>query len=97
MLKVFNEWKEKYEIIGDARGKGLMIGIEIVRNKKSKAFAPELASAIVSKTWKRGVLLIMAGKSTFRICPPLTIQRDLIDEALAILEDSISEVNSSKK
>ena len=44
MLKVFNEWKEKYEIIGDVRGKGLMIGIEIVKDKKSRAFAPELAS-----------------------------------------------------
>lgn len=97
MLKVLNEWKEKYEIIGDVRGKGLMLGIEIVKNKKSRAFAPELANAIVSKTWKRGVLLIMAGKSTIRICPPLTINRELIDEALVILEESVSEVNSSKK
>lgn len=97
MLKVFNEWKEKYEIIGDVRGKGLMIGIEIVKDKKSRAFAPELAKAIVSKTWKRGVLLIMAGKSTLRICPPLTISREFVDEGLAVLEQSVSEVNSSRK
>ncbi len=97
MLKVFNEWKEKYDIIGDVRGKGLMIGIEIVKDKKSRAFAPEMANAIVSKTWRRGVLLIMAGKSTIRICPPLTITRDLVDEALEVLEESVSEVNSRKK
>lgn len=95
MLKIFCEWKEKYEIIGDVRGKGLMVGIEIVRDKKSKRYAPELANEIVSKTWKSGVLMIMAGKSTLRISPPLTISRKLVDEALAVIENSIRLVNSS--
>jgi 4-aminobutyrate aminotransferase len=93
MLRVFNEWKKKYEIIGDVRGKGLMIGIEVVQDKKSKKPAPEFAGEIVSKTWRRGVLLITAGKSTIRIAPPLTISRDLVDEALSVLEDSIKQVN----
>jgi 4-aminobutyrate aminotransferase len=97
MLEVFNEWKKKYEIIGDVRGKGLMIGIEIVKDKKSKKPAPELAGEIVSKTWKRGVLLITAGKSTIRIAPPLTISRDLVDEGLSVLEDSIKQVNFQGK
>jgi 4-aminobutyrate aminotransferase len=93
MLRVFNEWKKKYEIIGDVRGKGLMIGIEVVQDKKSKKPAPEFTGEIVSKTWRRGVLLITAGKSTIRIAPPLTISRDLVDEALSVLEDSIKQVN----
>ena len=93
MIGRFNEWKEKYEIIGDVRGKGLMIGIEIVKDRKSKAFAADLTEEIVSKTWKRGVLLITAGRSTIRIAPPLTISRDLVDEALTVLEDSIKQVN----
>lgn len=97
MFRIFNEWKDKYEIIGDVRGKGLMIGIEIVRNKKTKAFAPELANEIVSKTWKSGVLMIMAGKSTLRIAPPLTISRKLVDEALGVIENSIRSVNSARK
>jgi len=97
MLKIMNEWKEKYEIVGDVRGKGLMIGLEIVKDKKSKAFATELAGDIVSKTWKRGVLLITAGKSTIRISPPLTISRKLVDEALSVLEKSIKEVNATRK
>jgi 4-aminobutyrate aminotransferase len=94
---VFEEWKEKYEIIGDVRGKGLMVGVEIVRDKKSKAFAPELTEAIVSKTWKNGVLLITCGRSTLRIAPPLIITRDLIDEALPVIERAIKETNAGKK
>jgi 4-aminobutyrate aminotransferase len=97
ILKRISEWKEKYEILGDVRGKGLMIGVEIVKDKKSKLFAPEIASEIVSRTWRRGVLLITAGKSTLRIAPPLTISRELVDEALVVLEDSIGQVNSQKR
>ncbi len=94
---VFEEWKEKYEIIGDVRGKGLMIGVEIVKDKKSKTFAPDLTEEIVSKTWKNGVLLITCGRSTLRIAPPLTITRELIDEALPVIEKAIKETNGKKK
>jgi len=93
----FEEWKERYEIIGDVRGKGLMVGVEIVKDKKSKAFAPDLTEEIVSKTWKNGVLLITCGKSTLRIAPPLTITRELIDEALPVIETAIKETNRGKK
>lgn len=97
MLGRFEEWKERYEIIGDIRGKGLMIGIEIVKDRKSKTYAPDLTDEIVSKTWKRGVLLITAGRSTIRIAPPLTISRELVDEGLEVLEDSIKQVNVQTK
>ena len=97
LLKIFNEWKEKYEIIGDVRGKGLMIGVEIVKDKKSRAFAPELAEEILSKSWKRGLLVITSGKSTLRIVPPLTITRELLDEALGVLEQSIKEVSAAPR
>ena len=73
-----------------------MIGIEIVKDKKSKAFAPELVDEIVSKTWKNGVLMITCGKSTLRIVPPLTITRALIDEALPVIERAIGETNRKK-
>jgi len=96
MRRIFEEWKEKYDIIGDVRGKGLMIGIEIVRDKKSKAFAPELVDEIISKTWKSGVLMITCGKSTLRIAPPLTISRALIDEALPVIEKAIRETDKKK-
>ncbi|SRR5579875_145386 len=97
MLNIFNEWKERYEIVGDVRGKGLMIGIELVKDKKTKAYGQEEAQEVLSRTWKKGVLLISCGRSTLRIVPPLTIKRELVDEALAVIEDAIKQVNSSRK
>ncbi len=93
LRKIFEEWKEKYEIIGDVRGKGLMIGIEIVKDKKSKAYGKEEANKIIDIAWKKGVLLITCGKSTLRIAPPLTITQKLIDEAVEVIEGAIREVN----
>jgi len=93
MMGIFNEWKDKYEIVGEVRGKGLMIGIEIVKDKKSKAFGQEESNEIISRAWKKGVLLITAGKSTLRIVPPLTITKELIDEALNVIEECVREVN----
>ncbi|MHB1907976.1 MAG: acetyl ornithine aminotransferase family protein [Nitrososphaerales archaeon] len=93
MMRIFNEWKEKYEIIGDVRGKGLMIGIEIVKDKKSKKFAPEETAKITDIAWKKGVLLITCGRSTLRIAPPLTITRELVDEALEVIEAAVAQVD----
>ncbi|MGI0079226.1 MAG: acetyl ornithine aminotransferase family protein [Nitrososphaerales archaeon] len=93
MIKIFNEWKEKYEIVGDVRGKGLMIGVEIVKDKKTKEYGRTEVRKITDAAWKRGVLLITAGKSTLRIVPPLTITRKLVDEALEVIEDAVRQVN----
>ena len=92
IMKRFGELKDKSEIIGDVRGKGLMIGVEIVENKDSKKPAPQKASEIMMRSWKRGVNVITCGASTIRIAPPLIITRELVDSALNILETSIKEV-----
>jgi 4-aminobutyrate aminotransferase len=97
MMRIFNEWKEKYEIVGDVRGKGLMIGIEIVKDKTKKEFGAEEASKIIDIAWKNGVLLITCGRSTLRVAPPLTITKSLIDEALGVMESAISEVNKQAR
>jgi 4-aminobutyrate aminotransferase len=93
MMKIFKDWQEKFEIIGDVRGKGLMIGIEIVKDKKSKDFGVAEATKITELAWKKGVLLITCGRSTLRIVPPLTITRELVDEALGVIENAIALVN----
>lgn len=97
MIKIFNEWKDKYEIIGDVRGKGLMIGVEIVKDKKSKEYGGAEARKITEIAWKSGVLLITSGKSTLRIVPPLTITRNLVDEALVVIERAVRQVNQETK
>ncbi len=92
IMKQLERSKEQIEIIGDVRGKGLMIGMEIVKDKKTKEPSPEKAKEIMIRSWKRGVAAITCGVSTIRIAPPLNITRDLIDSALEILMDVTREV-----
>lgn len=93
VMERFNEMKEDLEIIGDVRGKGLMIGVELVKDQKSREPAVDEAETIMMGSWKKGVLLIMAGLSTLRIVPPLIIKRELIDSALEIIEREIRTVS----
>ncbi|MGB9675716.1 MAG: acetyl ornithine aminotransferase family protein [Candidatus Bathyarchaeales archaeon] len=92
MMKRLEELKEKSDIVGDVRGKGLMIGMEIVENKETKKQSPKHASEIMMRSWKRGVAVITCGVSTIRIAPPLNITRELVDAAMAIIEDTVREV-----
>ena len=96
IMKRLNEVKETSTILGDVRGKGLMIGAEIVENKKTKAPAPKKAEEIMMRAWKRGVAVITCGKSTIRFAPPLIITKDLADSALDIIIDSMKEVEKEK-
>jgi 4-aminobutyrate aminotransferase len=96
VMKRMKEVMEDSEIIGDVRGKGLMIGVEIVENKKGKKPASDKANEIMMRSWKRGVAIITCGKSTLRIVPPLVITRDLVDSALDIITSTIKEVEKEK-
>jgi len=97
MIKRLKEMQEKYPIIGDVRGKGLMIGAEIVKDPKTKEFGEEEAKEIMMKSFRRGLALITCGHSTLRIAPPLIITRDLVDSGLDILEGAVKEVSQSAK
>lgn len=92
IMKRLNELKEKSQIVGDVRGKGLMVGIEIVQDKESRKADGEKANEIMLRCWKRGIAIITCGKSTLRIAPPLSIKQDLVDAGLEIVEDVIKEV-----
>lgn len=97
MLKRLNEIKEKYETVGDVRGLGLMIGVEIVKSKKTRAPSPETRSAILCKASEKGLILLGAGKSVIRICPPLIITSEQAETGLDILEDAIRAVNKAAR
>ena len=92
IMKRLEELKQQTEIVGDVRGKGLMIGMEIVENKETKKPAPKKAAEIMKRSWKRGVAVITCGVSTIRIAPPLNITRELVDAALEIIGDVVKEV-----
>jgi 4-aminobutyrate aminotransferase len=92
-MKRLLEMKEKYEIIGDVRGKGLFIGVEIVKNKKTKVRGEAEASEIIQLCFQKGLLAITAGRNTIRIIPPLNTSEEVFSEGLDILEEAVSEVN----
>ncbi|MFB0501012.1 MAG: acetyl ornithine aminotransferase family protein [Candidatus Bathyarchaeia archaeon] len=96
IMKRLEDFKDECEILGDVRGKGLMIGAEIVENKDTKKPAKEKATEIMMRSWKRGIAIITCGVSTLRVAPPIIITRELVDAALDIVEDVIKEVDKEK-
>lgn len=90
-------WVDKYEIVGDVRGHGLMIGVELVTDKKSKAPAGPARDKVVELAFGHGCLFLGAGENSLRICPPLVITKEEADAGLDILEHSIKYVNDSDK
>jgi len=81
--------KEKYEIIGDVRGKGLMIGIEFVKTKKSKKYAVKERTKILKDSVNLGLIMLPAGISSIRISPPLTLTKTQATAGIDILETAI--------
>jgi 4-aminobutyrate aminotransferase len=86
------KWTEKHKIVGDVRGRGLMIGIEIVHDQKTKEKGADLRNHIVDLAFRRGLCILGAGENTLRLSPPLLIDREQADAALAILEQCVQEV-----
>jgi 4-aminobutyrate aminotransferase len=88
-LKRLGTWVAKHEIVGDVRGRGLMIGVEIVENKQTRAAAGTLRERIVELAFERGLLLLGCGASTLRLCPPLIVSQAEMDVALDLLEECV--------
>jgi 4-aminobutyrate aminotransferase len=82
----------KYPVVGEVRGKGLMIGMELVTDRTAKAPAKEVCEALIIQAYHNGLMLLSCGQSTVRFMPPLLITAAEIDEALGLLEHSLVEV-----
>jgi 4-aminobutyrate aminotransferase len=95
MLKRMADWTTKYRIVGDVRGRGLMIGVEIVKDQQTKEYAADLRDRIVQLAFQRGILLLGCGPSTLRISPPLVVTQDEADAAIDVLEESVEIVSKS--
>jgi 4-aminobutyrate aminotransferase len=85
--------KEKYEIIGDVRGLGLFIGVELVRSRKTKERAEKETKMVIERCFKKGLIVISAGRNTVRIIPPLNITRDELEEGLDLFETVVASVD----
>jgi 4-aminobutyrate aminotransferase len=85
------DWTKKFKIVGDVRGKGLMIGVEIVRDQRTKERAADLRNAIVEAAFHKGLLVLGAGENTIRISPPLLIDEEQAEFAMRTLEECLRE------
>ena len=97
VMKRLEEMKERYEIVGDVRGIGLMTAIEFVKDKKSKTPAIEERRAVLKKSLELGLLLLPAGESSIRIIPPLTISKTSLEKGMDMLESAVREVSKTRK
>ncbi len=96
IMKWLEDLKAEQEIVGDVRGKGLMIGVEFVEDKETKKPGVGQAREVMLRCWRRGVATVTCGVSTLRLVPPLTITRELVDTSLEIIEDVVKEVEREK-
>jgi 2,2-dialkylglycine decarboxylase (pyruvate) len=86
--------KQKHEAIGDVRGRGLLLGVELVEDRESKVPAREFGLAVSRRCLKLGACLNIGRHSManiFRIAPPLTVTREQIDIAVSILDQALTE------
>ncbi len=88
--------QRQFEMVGDVRGLGLMVGVELVRDREKKTKAIEERDALIQKCFRRGLLLLGCGENTVRMIPPLVITREEIDRGLAIFEESLGEIEKGK-
>ncbi len=86
-----SDWPKKHPIVGDVRGKGLMIGIELVKSRQTREPHPEARHKVIRRAFESGLLLLGCGESTVRLMPPLVVEQDHADFALDVLERCIAE------
>jgi 4-aminobutyrate aminotransferase len=90
MLKRMADWPKKHRLVGDVRGRGLMIGVEIVKDKQTREYGAAERDRIVELAFERGILLLGCGPSTVRIAPPLIVTKDEADAAIDVLDECIT-------
>ena len=92
MMTRMADWPKKHKIVGDVRGRGLMIGVDIVKDQKTREHGAAERDRIVELAFERGVLFLGCGPSAVRIAPPLVVTNDEADVAVEVLEDAITAV-----
>jgi 4-aminobutyrate aminotransferase len=93
MMERMSAWPARFPIIGDVRGRGLMIGIEIVKDQAAREKAPELRGRLEQMLFERGLLVLGAGQNSIRLCPPLVLTRAQADFAVDTLEDCLGQLH----
>jgi 4-aminobutyrate aminotransferase len=92
MKQGLEELQGRYEAIGDVRGRGLMLGVELVKDRASKIPHKALANDLMEAGFRNGLLILTCGASTVRFCPPLTITEAQVDEGLTLFEKTLRQL-----
>jgi len=95
LMERLRTWPARFPVVGDVRGLGLMIGIELVSDRQTKQKAPQLRDRVLELAFQRGLLVLGAGDNTIRLCPPLVISRDQCDFAIDTLEECLKAAMAS--
>jgi 4-aminobutyrate aminotransferase len=90
MLRRMADWPKKHKLVGDVRGRGLMVGVELVKDKQTKEYAAAERDRVVELAFERGVLFLGCGPSTVRISPSLVVTKDEADVAVEVLDECLS-------
>jgi 4-aminobutyrate aminotransferase len=91
ILSAVEDIRTRHESIGDVRGKGLVVGVELVKDAETKEPASELRADVIDRAFGKGLLLLGCGSSTVRFMPALTVDANIVDEAMSIFEESLAE------
>jgi 4-aminobutyrate aminotransferase len=89
LMDRMREWPARFPHVGEVRGLGLMIGIELVRDQQTREKAPELRDRVLRQAFERGLLVLGAGDNAIRLCPPLVVTREQCDFAMETLEECL--------
>jgi 4-aminobutyrate aminotransferase len=93
LMDGLRELQKKHPLVGDVRGLGLMIGLDLVRDRQTKERAVDARNAFVQAMFRRGVLVLGAGKNAIRLAPPLVLSRDQGDIVLKVMDQALAEVS----
>jgi 4-aminobutyrate aminotransferase len=92
LLHGLRDLQDRYECMGDVRGMGLMVGVELVRDRETKERAGQWRNDILRRAFEKGLILLGCGENTIRFCPALTVNRQEIEVCLSIFEEAVGEV-----
>ena len=90
LIESLRSMQSRHPSIGDVRGKGLMVGVELVLDKATKKPAPNLRDRVVDAAYYRGLLLLGCGLSTIRLVPALSVPPHIVDEALEVFDETLT-------
>ena len=96
MMERMRSWPARHPMVGDVRGVGLMLGVEIVKDQRGKAKAPEARDMAVQLAFERGILFLGCGENSIRLSPPLVVTEEQADIALDVLDECISIVEKQQ-